>query len=288
MPGPIVIGQLRGQPAGEPYRERGDHAVNGQRLAGGGLDAQPAGRVAADLAHLGAQPEGAAGLRDPLRQPIVQPLEAAAQVAQLRGSVVNARPEPGHGDQVGERPELAAQERTPDHVVGPGAHPAADPSGGGVALQPIRAAQRAQVDQSCTHAQPIGQREWAEAQERCRGVQLVGPAVVERHGQGAAPKQLVAQAQLVDQPDGVAVRLEQVVVEAVEPDPRLDLEARGQPAGERLALEDDHLVAALRQAQCDGQAQGAGSQDGGAGHGSSSKASACAGRMMPKSRRSRV
>jgi len=59
-----------------------------------------------------------------------------------------------------------------------------------------------------------------------------------------------------------------VVVELVEPDPRLDLEPRRQPTGELLALENEHLVAALREAVRDGEAQGAGAEDGGAGHAS--------------------
>ena len=67
------------------------------------------------------------------------------------------------------------------------------------------------------------------------------------------------------------VGLEQVVVEAIEPDVRLDLEARRQPTGQRLSLQDDHLVAALRQAVRDGQAKRSGAEDGGAGHCSPSK-----------------
>ena len=45
--------------------------------------------------------------------------------------------------------------------------------------------------------------------------------------------------------------------------PRLDLEAGREATGQRLALDDRHAIATLREAQGDGQAQGAGAQDGG-------------------------
>ena len=61
---------------------------------------------------------------------------------------------------------------------------------------------------------------------------------------------------------------EEVVVEAIQEHPRLDLEGRCQPAGDILPLDQDHLVTLLRQAQRHGQAQCSPAEDRGAGQAS--------------------
>ena len=78
------------------------------------------------------------------------------------------------------------------------------------------------------------------------------------------PLQVVAQAQLLDEPDGVRVALEEVVIELLEPRAVRSgrLESPGQAAGHRLALQDRHLVPTLRQPQRGGQAQRTRAQDG--------------------------
>ena len=88
-------------------------------------------------------------------------------------------------------------------------------------------------------------------------------AVAEGHRQRPAPDEVVTQAELGDEADGVAVATEEVVVELLEPDPGLDLEAGGQATGDRLPLEDDHILAALGEPVGDGQAQGSGAKHGG-------------------------
>lgn len=57
-----------------------------------------------------------------------------------------------------------------------------------------------------------------------------------------------------------------MVVEAVEVHPRRDLEARCQPARQPRLLDGQHLVRALGKAQGYRQAQGAGTENGRAGH----------------------
>jgi hypothetical protein len=56
-----------------------------------------------------------------------------------------------------------------------------------------------------------------------------------------------------------------VVVELLEPHPGLDLEAGGQAARQRLALDDGDAIAALREAERDDQPQRAGAEDRGPG-----------------------
>ena len=175
-------------------------------------------------------------------------------------------PEPGERDLLSQRPELAAQQRAPDHVIRAAAHAAADPIGGGVTLEPRGASERAEIGKPDTHPQSIDDWERREAEQRHRRVELVDLAVSQCHRQWAAPEEVVAEPKLMDQPDGVAVGREEVVIEAIEPDSRLDLEARGQAPGECLALDDNHLVAPLCEPVGHGEPQRSSSQHGGARH----------------------
>src|SRR5688572_8849486 len=70
---------------------------------------------------------------------LVQPLKTAAEISQLRGPVVDARPEPGKRDSLRRVAELGAQERIPDHVCRAIPHLATDPRAGADAFKPIRA-----------------------------------------------------------------------------------------------------------------------------------------------------
>jgi hypothetical protein len=78
------------------------------------------------------------------------------------------------------------------------------------------------------------------------------------------PGQVFPQPKLVDETDGVAVRLKEVVVELLEPCTSRPsrLEAGRKAPGHGFALEHGDLVAALRQAQRGSQAEGAGAEDG--------------------------
>src|SRR4051794_22677294 len=71
------------------------------------------------------------------------------------------------------------------------------------------------------------------------------------------PVQLLAQSQLLDERDRALIRAEEVVVELLEPQPLVDLEAAREPAHRRVALVDRDLVPALGEPQRDGQAQDA-------------------------------
>ena len=70
------------------------------------------------------------------------------------------------------------------------------------------------------------------------------------------PRQVVAQAQLVDESDSVLVALKEVVIELLEPRSVGSgwLESPGQASGHGLALQDRHVVPTLRQAQRGGEA----------------------------------
>ena len=61
-------------------------------------------------------------------------MEAAAQVAQVGGAVMEARPEPGEGDLAVHIAKFCGEERLKDHAVGALAHPAAQPGFSGFAL----------------------------------------------------------------------------------------------------------------------------------------------------------
>jgi hypothetical protein len=86
-------------------------------------------------------------------------------------------------------------------------------------------------------------------------------AATQRDGERPLPDQVLAQAKLRDEADGVAVATKEVVVELVQPDPGLQLEAGGQAPGDRLALDDHHPVAALDEPEGDRQAQCPSAQD---------------------------
>ena len=216
--------------------------------------------------HFGAEPQVGAQLRQPLRQPVVEALEPATEIPELGGAVVDAGPEPGHGDLVRQRPELAAQQWAPDDVVAGTAHVAADPVGRGLPFQPIRSGQHLQVGQPRAHADAVRDGQWAEAQEGGGRIQLMDLAITQRDRERPGPDQVVAQAELFDEADGEAIATEEVVIELVQPHAGLDLEACRQPARKRLALDQHHLVAALREPVGDGQAEGACPEHGGARH----------------------
>src|SRR4029078_5557671 len=76
---------------------------------------------------------------------------------------------------------------------------------------------------------PIDDRQRIERQDRHRRIELTDLVVDEPGGAGWMPLQHLAEAELLDERDGEAVGLEQVVVELLEPDSRRDLEAAGQP-----------------------------------------------------------
>ena len=65
---------------------------------------------------------------------------------------------------------------------------------------------------------------------------------------GALPFQPFAEAELLDHRDRALVRPEEVVIELLEPDARLDLESGGQATWKRLALDHGHRVPALSEA----------------------------------------
>jgi hypothetical protein len=73
-------------------------------------------------------------------------------------------------------------------------------------------------------------------------------------GPRPVPRQVVPEPELRDEPDGVTIGPEQVVVELLKPRAvrPSGLESRRQPTRNRLALEDRDVVAALRQAKGSG------------------------------------
>ena len=85
-------------------------------------------------------------------------------------------------------------------------------------------------------------------------------AVAQRRRHRRLPLQPIAESALLDHRDGPPIRAEEVVIELLEPHARLDLEAGGEPTRQRLTLDDGDRVAALRQAERDGQAEGAGAE----------------------------
>ena len=81
-----------------------------------------------------AKQDFASRLADALYESFVEKLEAAAQVAQVGGAVMEARPEPGEGDLAVHIAKFCGEERLKDHAVGALAHPAAQPGFSGFAL----------------------------------------------------------------------------------------------------------------------------------------------------------
>jgi hypothetical protein len=86
----------------------------------------------------------------------------------------------------------------------------------------------------------------------------MNPAAAQRDRQRPPPDEIGAQSEFVDQLDGMTIAAEQVMVELVEPDAGFDLEAGGEAAGQRLALDDDDGPAALRKAPRNRQPEGSG------------------------------
>ena len=174
---PVVAGQPVGRQAlGQAGEEAGWQ--RGQDLVEAldrsiGLDAHGAVRLGTDRADLLAEPDLAAALADQLGQPLVEELEAAAEVAKLRRAAEDARPEPGHRDLVVEVVELGAQERLPDHPRDPRPHDPADPALGGRRLEAVVVLLQLQVGQRHAHAQAVGRRQRREAQDRDGVVELV-------------------------------------------------------------------------------------------------------------------
>ena len=177
-------------------------------------------------------------IADRLRQSVVELLEATTQVAELLGAVVHASPEPRHGDLRRRVAELAAQERLPDRLVGAGRpihrriqSTAVMPSrsrGFGIARRVASAApmrSRSATGSGENRRSEAGESSWWR----------VPPWSVAVHG--LVPLEPIAQAKLRDQRDGARVGFEQVVVELLQPHARLDLEAGGQSASQRLALD---------------------------------------------------
>ena len=89
-------------------------------------------------------------------------------------------------------------------------------------------------------------------------------AVPQRGGDRRRPRKPVAEAELLDECHRAAVRTKEVVIELLEPQTRLDLEAGREPTGQWLALDDRDGVAALREAERDRQSERAGAQNRGA------------------------
>ena len=102
----------------------------------------------------------------------------------------------------------------------------------------------------------------------------------EDHGLWPAPDELVAEAQFVDEANDVPVGAEDVVVELLEPRRSRAIahaEARGEAAGDWLALDDGDRMPALRQPQRHGEAKGSAPENGIAGgHGGYSAGSVTA------------
>jgi hypothetical protein len=63
------------------------------------------------------------------------------------------------------------------------------------------------------------------------------------------PGQVIAQSKFLDERDRGPIGPEQVVIEALEPDARLDLETRRQSAGNLSLFEDGDLVSSLDEPQ---------------------------------------
>src|SRR5439155_20456682 len=97
-----------------------------------------------------------------------------------------------------------------------------------------------------TEAETRRNRERAEFEHLDRAVEAADLAIAQDSRRRARPDQPIAEAKLVEQGDHPAIGLEEVVIELVEP-ARTDLEAGGEPAWLRLALEHRHAGAAYRQ-----------------------------------------
>ena len=174
-------------------------------------------------------------------------------------------PKPGEADLLGQISELALEEGTPDDFVGSPAHHAADPVGGTTALQEPAAGQRLQGREPQREAEAVDNRQGSEPQQRPRRVELVSYAAAQGDGQWPLPLQPPPEAKLLDEADDVAIGSEEVVIELLEPETRLDLKARGQSTREWVLLVDGHPFAAFEEPEPHGQAEDARSEDGGAG-----------------------
>jgi hypothetical protein len=143
-------------------------------------------------------------------------LETTGEGAQFRGAGLDACPEPGGVHHVEVLlPKLADEHRPPDGVIDTGADPFPQPGIRGDALQGLPIRRELEVDADEAEANQVDRPEVAQREldgfdVRVKGLELV---LVIHHGPRAAKDDLVAPAQLVDQPEHVLVGREPVVVE---------------------------------------------------------------------------
>src|SRR5579885_450043 len=228
----VVVRERGNESAGEARRQRREHAVKLPRSLAG-----PDVPASIDLFHLlytGAKQNLASLLADALYQSFVDELKAAAQISELRGTIIEAIPEPGQGNLIIERAKLSDEQGLKEHLVGTFAHPAAQPGIGGL---PLHRAGSTEFEKSChrRHAQTLVDPPGLEAQEGKRRVQLVNLASDQAHRAGSQPFQPLAQPQLFYDADRRLIRAEEVMIEFFQPD-SVDLKACRQPARHLLLL----------------------------------------------------
>src|SRR5579885_3777920 len=210
----VVIGQLWNQAAGEARGQRRDDAIKAPYP----LIARHAPATINALNALNARSEQdlAPHFPDAPGQSFVQQLEAAAQVAQLRRAIMEARPEPGQRDLIVERAEFAEEKRLEEHAIGACTHPAAQPGIRRLPLQPCRW-NYFEIRQHSGDAQAFMQAPRLEAQQRKRGVELMDLAANEADRARPQPLQPLTQPQFVDECDGRLIGAEEMMVELLQP-----------------------------------------------------------------------
>ena len=88
-------------------------------------------------------------------------------------------------------------------------------------------------------------------------------AINKAGGDGPMPLEAIAEGELLDHRDRMPIRSEQMVVELLDPHIACRIEARCQSAGKPFALDDRNALAASGEPQGKGEAQRAGSENGG-------------------------
>ena len=257
----------RHQIGDDRQRRRRQHGVGGDRRA---LGHDAADAAVDDRQRLDARAavDRPAVRDDELRHLVGQRDEAAAIVGQLLLAALAAAaaaqlqlvPEPHRGDLLGERRRTCRAAAAPTRRDRRCRRPSAEPFGGGERLELAPVADAARPQRQQAEADAGDERQRREPQHVHRRRELEEALGVVHAGPRRPEHDLIALPQLLDELRDVHVVGEPVVVELLE-SRRPDVEAAGQAADLRVALEDGDADAALGQLVAGGQPAEAGPDD---------------------------